>query len=144
MRVDAGAPPLGIQLKFWVLGLRVPPECRPWVEQQLSSPHYSLRRFAGSFALYGGVFFVLSIVIGYTSGDGLSMVSAIPFVASFVGALVSSLVLGERTRRMEILYQRGQSRFGMFNDMNGRDFVLSSAAGLALAGLIILAFALFT
>lgn len=138
-------PPVGVRLKFWFFGGRVPAEWLPWVEAQIASPRYSLQRFARFAAMYLATMLAIGASVEVATRGRSSAISILQLFAGLIGAVIGSLLFGERGRRLELRYQRGEVGGGInFGDMSLRDFVVWGVLGLGSAAVISFAVIRFT
>jgi hypothetical protein len=132
-----GQPPLGVKLKYHLLGFRVPAEWLPWAELKIGSAAWP-----GTEALRRSW-----VALIYTAGV-LSDHTLYDFVLALLGIFLLAFVnlwriAGhlDRERAWTIAYQRGERRHPMLSENPGppfRELVPWMIGGLALAAGIVL------
>lgn len=97
-------PPPRTRFWFWSVGVRLAPEYRPWVAQQIASPGYPRRRLWPSLALQTVLVVIPQTALALAAHSRLRLIAPGALIVLYAVVVVRSKTLPQAARRRLLAY----------------------------------------
>ena len=101
------APPRGVRARFWLLGMRVPDEHRPWAAAALLAPDHLARRRRMVLALHVPLIVLPQLLVALLLRSWFNLALAALALVAFVGASQLRALSPTRAERARLLAHHG-------------------------------------